>query len=267
MLTWTPISASTELPLPTFHLNPTIFLTILSAITPLSLLATLFNMDSSSQPYGSLPTRYQQSWGSPEAAWTRDFETTATVNPGLKETKVSPYRQETYATASKKQDGQLALGLTEVRGYREAHDAFQSNALETSEPYQQGQDEEQPLYVNPKQFHRILKRRVARERLKQVVGLPSKHRKPYLHESRHNHAARRPRDPKGHFLSLEQIKDLEKQKEAATAKVAKEKNPRGNEGGRSMGLPGRSESGTRENGLAAANVAAEYAEVSENVCD
>jgi nuclear transcription factor Y alpha len=51
-----------------------------------------------------------------------------------------------------------------------------------------GGAEESPLYVNAKQFHRILKRRVARQKLEEQLRLTSKGRKPYLHESRHNHA-------------------------------------------------------------------------------
>lgn len=70
--------------------------------------------------------------------------------------------------------------------------------------------EESPLYVNAKQFHRILKRRVARQRLDEQLRLTSKARKPYLHESRHNHAMRRPRGPGGRFLTADEVAALDK---------------------------------------------------------
>jgi hypothetical protein len=69
--------------------------------------------------------------------------------------------------------------------------------------------EESPLYVNAKQFHRILKRRVARQKLEEQLRLTSKGRKPYLHESRHNHAMRRPRGPGGRFLTADEVAAME----------------------------------------------------------
>src|SRR5699024_4083377 len=74
-----------------------------------------------------------------------------------------------------------------------------------------GTVEESPLYVNAKQFHRILKRRVARQKLEEQLRLTSKGRKPYLHESRHNHAMRRPRGPGGRFLTAGESAALERE--------------------------------------------------------
>ncbi|KAI8067824.1 CCAAT-binding transcription factor (CBF-B/NF-YA) subunit B-domain-containing protein [Gongronella butleri] len=72
--------------------------------------------------------------------------------------------------------------------------------------------EEEPLYVNAKQYHRILKRRAARLKLEELNRI-AKNRKPYLHESRHKHAMRRPRGPGGRFLTQAEIAELEKKGE------------------------------------------------------
>ena len=80
-------------------------------------------------------------------------------------------------------------------------------AAAVTNPVPMGGDE--PLYVNAKQYHRILKRRAARARLEAALKL-QREKRPYLHESRHKHAMRRPRGPGGRFLTASEIAEMKK---------------------------------------------------------
>ncbi|KAK3819545.1 MAG: CCAAT-binding transcription factor (CBF-B/NF-YA) subunit B-domain-containing protein [Benniella sp.] len=74
------------------------------------------------------------------------------------------------------------------------------------------EEPEEPLYVNAKQYHRILKRRAARANLEAQNRQTQRGRK-FMHESRHLHAMRRPRGPGGRFLTAAEIAALDTQGE------------------------------------------------------
>ncbi|CAG8771664.1 24687_t:CDS:2, partial [Gigaspora margarita] len=111
------------------------------------------------------------------------------------------YANLTHANAAVVVDPALQADPTKTSG------AFQSVAY--SQPYGI-EEQEEPLYVNAKQYHRILKRRAARAKL-EAENKIQRGRKKYLHESRHKHAMRRPRGPGGRFLTAAEIAEMERQ--------------------------------------------------------
>jgi CCAAT-binding transcription factor (CBF-B/NF-YA) subunit B len=97
------------------------------------------------------------------------------------------------------------------------------------------QPDDQPTYVNPKQYHRILKRRESRKKATGTdLTMYTPRRRNYLHLSRHNHACHRQRGAGGRFLSLKEREALAAEDNAALA-VAEGEN--GSTGGRLGSVP------------------------------
>ncbi|KAJ9571282.1 NF-YA/HAP2 subunit signature [Nakaseomyces glabratus] len=97
------------------------------------------------------------------------------------------------------------------KNYENPSNKFSTEIPESNLPKEESTSE-QPYYVNAKQYYRILKRRYARAKLEESLRI-CRERKPYLHESRHKHALRRPRGEGGRFLTAAEIKELKEKGE------------------------------------------------------
>ena len=73
--------------------------------------------------------------------------------------------------------------------------------------------DEEPLYVNSKQYYRIMKRREARAKL-EIAGRIIQRRR-YMHESRHKHAMNRVRGEGGRFQATGSAKRRTKDQQSA----------------------------------------------------
>ncbi|ELR19571.1 CCAATbinding transcription factor (CBF-B/NF-YA) subunit B domain containing protein [Acanthamoeba castellanii str. Neff] len=104
--------------------------------------------------------------------------------------------QYAYQTAS---DGGSVIQYPFGMGLGSLQLAQMGSLLQAGQQYALLSGAEDAVYVNQKQFHRILKRRQARMKLEAKFKIMP--RKEWLHDSRHKHAKNRQRGPGGRFLS------------------------------------------------------------------
>ena len=135
---------------------------------------------------------------------TREHHSEPSIAPNVVNLNAVP----TANTALHIPSGNPMLIDTRQQGYHPPQPSNQTQDQSSTQSHQG------PIFVNAKQYHRILKRRDARRRFENYFSKKRKNMEGYkrmgqgvgfVHVSRHKHAMKRPRGPKGRFLTKEEL--------------------------------------------------------------